>query len=762
MALTKVHNRMIGGASISVVDFGAVGDGVTDDSSAIISASATGEYVFFPDGEYYINSTISPANTLWFGNGGAIIKMGANGKISSSAGSIDVFNMKFHGPVTEAQYDDGVASSAISTAFDSPTYLDGSDSSYGGADFTHTKSTDTLTLDLASLTGTTRRSIESDYITLDSTKKYVVHIDEGFISSYASFSGITIRRYDGSNTYLGDYDPGGSTADLSLSSTHKIKIRIVLRRTSDMATANPTSTVVDLSKIKFFKLVGTASTFDLTNMDQSHFQIANAREDATVSNCVFEYMAKTPLQFISSKRSKVSECIVRRSWGGFGSTNCTEITFEGNKIDNRQLHTDGNLYNLKYQRKKSIAGTNTDYTTISNNYLRGANWGIEFMPMSGYKAVTINNVVISEIVGISNPGGDYTALNGNVIELAPGWAQFGIEIPSSHVDIDVSSNSITFLNPANNQAYGIGVTGASSTWKRGKFSDNKIFGAPQGLFLNNSGAAIATKLVVSNNDIDYGGAGIFVQKLNADIVGNTVNRVHGIVGGFVPEGGIVVAGPTLEVDVSNNSVQASSEYAMRILTGKSVVNNNTIECLSILPAAISVEVGTDHLFSNNIFKGTVPTGYYASSGSGTKRSLANRAVTGDGPGNIILLGTRDEQYRYSLTSTGAGSPVVHSPSFTLPGRGTYIVNARIDVSGDGTNLVSGTFLVQLGNDVAYDMVTTDQIGSTAVSSGAPLVGSATMSLSVAITGVATFTITQSGGAAGSTATTIVEVRKFIH
>ena len=32
MALTKAHNRMIEGAPVNVKDFGAVGDGVTDDS----------------------------------------------------------------------------------------------------------------------------------------------------------------------------------------------------------------------------------------------------------------------------------------------------------------------------------------------------------------------------------------------------------------------------------------------------------------------------------------------------------------------------------------------------------------------------------------------------------------------------------------------------------------------------------------------------------------------------------------------------------
>lgn len=71
MSLTKATYSMINGAPINVLDYGAAGDGTTDDTSAIQSALNTGKTVYFPDGTYKITSplTVSSATRKIYGNG---------------------------------------------------------------------------------------------------------------------------------------------------------------------------------------------------------------------------------------------------------------------------------------------------------------------------------------------------------------------------------------------------------------------------------------------------------------------------------------------------------------------------------------------------------------------------------------------------------------------------------------------------------------------------------------------------------------------
>lgn len=67
MALTKVHNRMIANASVNVKDFGATGDGTTDDTVAVQAAIdflPLGGTVNFPAGTYRIARTVG-VNDSW-------------------------------------------------------------------------------------------------------------------------------------------------------------------------------------------------------------------------------------------------------------------------------------------------------------------------------------------------------------------------------------------------------------------------------------------------------------------------------------------------------------------------------------------------------------------------------------------------------------------------------------------------------------------------------------------------------------------------
>lgn len=74
MALTKVTYSMIEGSPINVQDYGAKGDGVTDDTVALQSALNTNQSIYFPPATYIISSglTIPSSNVCIWGYGATI------------------------------------------------------------------------------------------------------------------------------------------------------------------------------------------------------------------------------------------------------------------------------------------------------------------------------------------------------------------------------------------------------------------------------------------------------------------------------------------------------------------------------------------------------------------------------------------------------------------------------------------------------------------------------------------------------------------
>ncbi|CAH9013202.1 hypothetical protein VP464E531_P0083 [Vibrio phage 464E53-1] len=66
---TKTNNRMIDGAAVNVLDFGADPTGVSDSTSALISAISAGALVSVPSGTYNVSSTLNISDTRITGQG---------------------------------------------------------------------------------------------------------------------------------------------------------------------------------------------------------------------------------------------------------------------------------------------------------------------------------------------------------------------------------------------------------------------------------------------------------------------------------------------------------------------------------------------------------------------------------------------------------------------------------------------------------------------------------------------------------------------
>jgi len=101
MSLTKATYSMIEGAVANVLDYGAVGDGVANDTAAILAAIATGAGgIFLPDGSYKITSkiTLGSGQTLYGSNPDSVFLIHAfNGDMIEISEKAQLLNITFTG-----------------------------------------------------------------------------------------------------------------------------------------------------------------------------------------------------------------------------------------------------------------------------------------------------------------------------------------------------------------------------------------------------------------------------------------------------------------------------------------------------------------------------------------------------------------------------------------------------------------------------------------------------------------------------------------
>jgi len=87
--------------TVSVIDYGAVGDGVTNDTTAFNSAIATGKRVYVPAGTYLINATISN-KTIIYGDGSTIsIVKPFNTAIAAMTYTFEGFYWSYHSEIRD-------------------------------------------------------------------------------------------------------------------------------------------------------------------------------------------------------------------------------------------------------------------------------------------------------------------------------------------------------------------------------------------------------------------------------------------------------------------------------------------------------------------------------------------------------------------------------------------------------------------------------------------------------------------------------------
>lgn len=108
MSLTKVTYSMIEGAPVNVLDFGAVGDGVTDDTAAIqaaVNALSANSCLVFPAGTYMVSNNIvsTTSDVSVLGYGAKIVQTGTFKTTLrfNSVSNIDVRGIWFVGKGTE-------------------------------------------------------------------------------------------------------------------------------------------------------------------------------------------------------------------------------------------------------------------------------------------------------------------------------------------------------------------------------------------------------------------------------------------------------------------------------------------------------------------------------------------------------------------------------------------------------------------------------------------------------------------------------------
>lgn len=363
MALTKVNNRMIDGSSFNVLDYGAVGDGLTDDTTSIQAAinaanTAGGGSVCFPSGTYLISSTLNGNDDIHlYADGNARIKSNISGTGGAIIKFLDKSNFSVKGLEIEglndasATAERGIDVRSETNTINSCTNFDISDNRiyncYTGIKMGITPSASTV----EGMVSNGR--VYSNYI--ENSKSFgIVH-----------FAGVALVTTSG-NVIKGSDSVGISVEDRSTASTHSTPCRTI--SVSDNVITDVKSTSIKCEGSFGISIVGNtlrnggSASEGTNNTDGKGIALRTISQDPagigdvnTVSGNSIIRFRQYGIQLIGVENCVVSSNTIKdigiyRSGSDDNSARCIQLEFSAansgnqgannNLISNNVLHQD--------------------------------------------------------------------------------------------------------------------------------------------------------------------------------------------------------------------------------------------------------------------------------------------------------------------------------------------------------------------------------------------------------------------------------------
>jgi hypothetical protein len=584
--------------TVSVKDFGAVGDGVTDDTAAIQTALNSGQpCISIPMGSVCLFSSnlTLPSNVTLLGPGALKASTTAVSLVLSNNNSV-VDGVEFVGEVDDVLYD--IAINGLTSYFSNASLVTGGGalSSVGGV------SGNNLTLGFVTDSGDVTTEVFSSLIPIDIASRYVVQIEEGFVESGYVVGAMKIRAFDSSGvpivgnssisvdasgyynyilptTYtLGNY--------LFLDNASFVQFSFAVQRDANQRTGN--TVVYDMSKVKFLQLINYLASSPKTSLDISA-NITITGTNSVVKNCYFHNLANSSIGGLSPNNALIVDNICYNCLAGIALNTTTNTVISNNKII-----ADFNGYGNRAYRWKSIAGINNTNLTVDNNTAKGNFWGFEIIEQSTgllYKGCSFTNNYVDSISGaMSLAGYDGAVISGNTC-ITQDISRYGIEFPQNNFNCEISNNTIS-ANTEMMQSVGISGVGGTNP-ESGTIVTNNQIKAAIGITCVPAAPATAASsfnLVVVNNTIKYGTTAIFCTIGDINFSNNTVDPINkGSNQIFGRRAALQIGGGGLTIQttsyVAQNVINANDCYAIygqftRLIN---IENNSIFQTNSVSP-----------------------------------------------------------------------------------------------------------------------------------------------------------------------------------